>query len=112
MESKMKKRIYFSIQNGGDGSAYPRWFESEELAEWDQRHMDEGWGEPCCGYVEAQSDSEITFNEEITTIEDIIKEKEEALEWALKYKSEWSANPDTIRDEIHELKVMKEKRDD
>jgi hypothetical protein len=106
----MKKRLYYSIQNGGDGSAYPRWMESEELAEWDQRHMDEGWGEPCCGYLEVESDSEITFNEEITTVDDIIKEKEETLEWVEKYKSEWSENPDTIREEIKELEDMKERQ--
>jgi hypothetical protein len=108
----MKLKIWYSIQNGGDGSAYPRWMESEELAEWDQRNMDEGWGEPCTGYIEVQADSKITVNEEITTIEDIIKEKEEDLEWALKYKSEWSPNPDTIRDEIHELEAMKENQND
>jgi hypothetical protein len=102
----MKKRIYYSIQNGGDGSAYPRWMESEELAEWDQRNMDEGWGEPCYGFIEVQSDSKITVNEEITTIEDMIKEREEDLEWAVKYKSEWS-NPDAIQKEIDELEEMK-----
>jgi len=41
--------IFYSVGNGGDGSAYPIFLESEELARWDQDHMDEGWGEPCCG---------------------------------------------------------------
>jgi hypothetical protein len=39
-----KKVIYYSIRNGGDGSAYPYFYESEELAEWDQEHLTEGWG--------------------------------------------------------------------
>ena len=102
----MKKRIYYSIQNGGDGSAYPRWMESEELARWDQDHMDEGWGESCDGYIEVQSDTEITVIDKLFTIEDMIKDKEEDLEWAL--KSKWGGNPDTIRKEIEELKIMKE----
>ncbi len=39
--------IYYSIQNGGDGSAYPIFLDSRKLAEWDQDPMcadGEGWG--------------------------------------------------------------------
>lgn len=43
------KVIYYSIQNGGDGSAYPIYFETQELANWDQDNMDEGWAETCSG---------------------------------------------------------------
>ncbi len=42
-------KIYYSVQNGGDGSAYPWFFTTQELAEWDQDNMDEGWGESCVG---------------------------------------------------------------
>ena len=45
-------KIYYSIQNGGDGSAYPLFFTREDLTEWDQEHMDDGWGEPCTGEIE------------------------------------------------------------
>lgn len=45
-------KIYYSVQNMGDGSAYPWFFTTKELAEWDQRHMDEGWGEMCTGDLE------------------------------------------------------------
>lgn len=45
-------KIYYSVQNGGDGSAYPWFFTTQKLADWDQEHMDEGWGEPCTGDLE------------------------------------------------------------
>ena len=55
--------IFYSVKNGGDGSAYPEFFTSMELAEWDQDHMTEGWGEPCCGSIrfvgEAEVESEV-----------------------------------------------------
>lgn len=52
--------LYYSIQNGGDGSASPRFMESAELTYWDQEHMDEGWGEPCDGVITLTSESPIT----------------------------------------------------
>lgn len=66
----MKKlTLYYSVQNGGDGSAYPTFMSSKELAEYDQAHMDEGWGEPCVGSITLESESPITTKEEITTPE-------------------------------------------
>lgn len=56
----MKKIVvWYSIQNGGDGSAYPNWFLTEELAEEDQDNMYEGWGESCTGSVETFEGSDI-----------------------------------------------------
>ena len=52
--------LYYSVSNGGDGSAYPNFFESEELAEWHQDHLEDGWGESCTGVIEVTSDSIIT----------------------------------------------------
>ena len=40
-----KLTLWYSVQNGGDGSAYPSFFETKELAEWDQDNQDEGFGE-------------------------------------------------------------------
>lgn len=100
----MRKKLYYSIQNGGDGSAYPYWMESEELAEWDQRNMDEGWGEPCYGFVEVESDSEIIFHEKLTTIDDLIEDREDSL---LYTSEDW--RKDSLKKEIEELKKMKEK---
>ena len=104
----MKKRIYYSIQNDGAGAAYPRWFESEELARWDQDHMDEGWGESCDGYIEVQSDTKITVIDKLTTIEDLLEEREEDFQWD--HLSDWRKT--SLAREIEELKAMKEKRDD
>jgi len=49
--------IWYSIQNGGDGSAYPKWFLTEDEAEYDQESED--WGEPCTGNVETFEGSDI-----------------------------------------------------
>lgn len=51
--------VWYSIQNGGDGSAFPSWFLTEKQAEKDQDDMDEGWGEPCTGSVETFIGSDI-----------------------------------------------------
>ena len=51
--------VWYSIQNGGDGSAYPYWFLTEDHAERDQEDMDEGWGESCTGSVETFEGSDI-----------------------------------------------------
>ncbi len=45
-------KAYYSVTNGGDGSAYPHWYESQELADWDNDHQSEGWGETCTGSIE------------------------------------------------------------
>lgn len=56
----MQLKLYYSVQNGGDGSAYPDFMESKELAEWDQDHMgDDRWGENCSGVITLESDSVI-----------------------------------------------------
>lgn len=49
--------IHYSVENGGDGSAYPRFFDTEKLAEWHQEHLDEGWGEPCTGRIIVEGDN-------------------------------------------------------
>ncbi len=43
--------IYYSVEDCGDGSAYPRLFDTEKLAKWHQLHMGDGWGEPCTGEI-------------------------------------------------------------
>ena len=69
--------LYYSVQNGGDGSAYPVFFESMELAELDQDTMDEGWGESCTGSIVLESDSPITVTYPIIhTKESTIKNTE------------------------------------
>jgi hypothetical protein len=51
--------VHYSVQNGGDGSAYPAWFLTGEDAEFDQSNMSEGWGEDCSGSVETFIGSDI-----------------------------------------------------
>lgn len=55
----VKTEVWFSIENCGDGSAYPKWFLTEEDADWDQEHACEGWGETCIGGVETFEGSDI-----------------------------------------------------
>lgn len=59
--------LYGSYQNGGDGSVYMIWFESEALAEWDQRHMYEGWGESCTEHIKIEGDNYLSHNLHIIT---------------------------------------------
>ena len=54
-----KVTVYYSIQNGGDGSAYPTWFLTYDDAELDQEREEEGWGESCTGSVETYIGSNV-----------------------------------------------------
>ena len=38
-EQLIKTTVWYSIQNGGDGSAYPSWYLSEEDADRDQEDI-------------------------------------------------------------------------
>ena len=62
-------KLFYSVRNGGDGSAYPTFMSSQELADYDQETMDEGWGESCTGSITLKSESPITVDEEIETPE-------------------------------------------
>ena len=55
-------KIYYSIHNCGDGSAVSIFVDSRKLAEWDQDHLDEGWGEPSWGQLDVTSESAITVD--------------------------------------------------
>ncbi len=85
MSTKKKPKhsltVWYSVGNGGDGSAYPSWFATSELAELDQEFMAEGWGESCTGSFTVSSESPIEFHESISTKETMIKELEEELSY-------------------------------
>jgi len=85
----MERTIWYSVRSGGDGSAYPFFFESKELAEIDQDFLDEGWGETCTGSITLQSDSPITVVDELITKEMVIDEIEEELKDTYSYDSEY-----------------------
>lgn len=77
----MKTRFYYSVINGGDGSAYPIFMESKELAEFDQDHQIDGWAENCSGFVEIEHDSPIKLCGVVITIEEYIKDTQESMEY-------------------------------
>lgn len=98
----MKTRFYYSVTNGGDGSAYPIFMESKELVEFDQANMDEGWGEDCSGFVEIEHDDPIKLCEHTVTIETYIEDVRERMEY--------STNKAYCQEMIDELEVMKGNR--
>lgn len=71
-------RIYYSVSNGGDGSAYPTFYENEMLSDMAQS-FEEEWGEPCTGFLEIEGDNIVVKN--ITTEKEYIKELEDRLTW-------------------------------
>ncbi len=98
----MITKIWYSVQNGGDGSAYPVWMESEALARWDQDNMDEGWGEDCSGWITVESDGPIKVKDTIETVAGMLAELEEEL--GESWHSE--ANRTEICSKIHSLKEL------
>lgn len=69
-----KTTLSYSIQNGGDGSAYPRFMESMELCEFDQEYMYEGWGESCTGEITITSGSPINHDQAVVSVEEYLLE--------------------------------------
>lgn len=71
----MQTKIWYSIENAGDGSAHLKFMESEELAYFAQRTMSEPWGEVCAGFIELESDSEIKCVTKVITKEQYLVDK-------------------------------------
>lgn len=71
-------KIWYNVRDGGDGSAYPKFFTSEALAELDDEFMvefyDGGWGEMCVGYIEVTTPGDYIVCDEATTPEEYVKE--------------------------------------
>lgn len=65
----MRLTVFYSVQNSGDGCAYPKLMESKELAVFDQRHMIDGWEDICIGSFSFESDSTIRCLQKIITKE-------------------------------------------
>ena len=85
----MKTTLWYSVRNGGDGSAYPVLMESQAQCEIDQRFMDEGWGEPCHGCFMVESEDTVTITSEVVTVAAQRKEVEDELneDYMKEYKS-------------------------
>lgn len=81
------KTIFYSVSNGGDGSAYPHFFEDAECAEIHQNLQEEGWGESCTGSLSMFCDSDANIIvERAQTKQEYITELQEALKWELEYR--------------------------
>lgn len=76
--TKVVTEIWYSIHDGGDGSAYPRLMESEELCILDQKYH-EGWAEDCYGWFTIESDGPIHIKNRVATVQGEINELEEEL---------------------------------
>jgi hypothetical protein len=96
-------KVWYSVGNGGDGSAYPRFMESEELATLDQDYMTEGWGETCTGYLEIEHDGPI-FLKDVVTAEEI---RDDLLE-DLKYYSGYQL--DNIKEHLEKVLLLIEEK--
>ena len=70
-----KLELFYSPSNGGDGSVSVNFVESAKLASWLQENdiCDEGFAEDCSGSIVLESESPITCNMSIDTIEDTIE---------------------------------------
>ncbi len=68
-------KIWYSIQNGGDGSAYLGYFFNEFAAQHDQDDMDQPWGETCIGSIDTYEGSD-THKEMINEMSDLLLMRE------------------------------------
>jgi len=55
----VKVVVWYSIEGGGDGSAYNNWFLTQNEASQNQEDQEEGWGEECIGSVETYEGSDV-----------------------------------------------------
>lgn len=105
-------KVYYSVQSGGDGSAYPRFSLSDELVEIDQEiesEFREGWGEPCTGFIELESDSDIKIlypkMENMITKESLIKGLEYYLKGGYKKSEIIKEKAQEFVEQINEIKL-------
>lgn len=69
-------RVYYSVSNGGDGSAYPQFFETEKASDIHQS-FEEEWGEDCTGHLDIEGDNIVVKG--LTTNAEYLKELRERL---------------------------------
>lgn len=99
----MRHKIWYSTQNGGDGSAYPRLVECKELGTLMQENDDEGWAEDCSGSIEIECEGPFKIIDSVWTVDNEIKEQEENLEY--------SSYKEVLQKYIDQLKDLKRDRD-
>jgi hypothetical protein len=100
-KEKYKLKLWYGVQNGGGGSASINFFESKELGEFYEDHVDdEGFCESV-SYIECESDSPITCKEDVNTIATVREELNERLEYVPDCK--WTLSS------LNKLKELEEK---
>jgi len=59
----MNIELWYSVSNGGDGSAYPVFFATEKEARTHQEgvNANEGWAEDCYGCITITRDDDLNF---------------------------------------------------
>ena len=83
--------LWYSIRNGGDGSASPRFFLTKEETEYDQENMYEEWAETCNNSIDSWEGS--------GTHQEAIENSEEQ---ACKRAEEGNAEEESLLDEEYE----------
>lgn len=99
----MALKIYYSVMNCGDGSAYPVFFQDELSAEIHQSLEEEGWGEPCTGTLEIAGENVVC--REAQSRKDYIKELKKDLKESRGYTEAERINQ--IEEAIEKLKKSK-----
>jgi hypothetical protein len=67
--------LWYSVGNGGDGSAYPQFFENERLTEMDHDLMPEGWGKCCNGSIVIEGGDDMrVVSPHVITEDEFVKE--------------------------------------
>lgn len=107
----MELTLYYSVSNGGDGSAYPQFSLSKDLVdihqEMESELRGEGWGEDCVGEITLTSDSPITvserYNKSLITKESIIKSLGYYLEGGYRKSESVKARAQKFLDRVNEL---------
>jgi len=89
----METKIFYSIKNGGDGSAFLSLMESKKLAELDQEFEEnegDGFAEDCSGSITIEHEGEIKVLRDVTTVKGEIKRITDELneDYMKKYKKE------------------------
>ena len=73
-----KIKLIYSVNDGGDGSAYPKLYDSIELADWDQdrqhKEFESGFAECCTGSFTVESESPIKILDNVNTVESELEE--------------------------------------
>jgi hypothetical protein len=75
----MITKVYYSLRNNGDGSAGLLWFDGQALANIDQEFQDEGFAEPCTGWITIKHGLSIEIQDDVAMVDTVLADIEEEL---------------------------------